>query len=72
MSQTVIGVDPQIQRGTPVFSGIRVQVKNLFDYLEAGDSLDEFLEDFPSVSRKVAIAALEQAREAVAPDAHPA
>jgi uncharacterized protein (DUF433 family) len=72
MSQTVIGVDPQIQGGTPVFSGTRVPVKNLFDYLEAGDSLDEFLEDFPSVSREVAIAALEQAREAVAPDAHPA
>jgi uncharacterized protein (DUF433 family) len=72
MSRTVIEVDPQIQGGTPVFSGTRVPVKNLFDYLEAGDSLDEFLEDFPSVSREVAIAALEQAREAVAPDAHPA
>jgi uncharacterized protein (DUF433 family) len=72
MSRTVIEVDPQIQGGTPVFSCTRVPVKNLFDYLEAGDSLDEFLEDFPSVSREVAIAALEQAREAVAPDAHPA
>ena len=56
----------------PVFFGTRVPVKNLFDYLESGDSLDEFLEDFPSVSREQAIAALELAREALAADAHPA
>ena len=54
----------------PVFFGTRVPVKNLFDYLESGDSLDEFLEDFPSVSREQAIAALELAREALAADAH--
>jgi len=56
----------------PVFFGTRVPVKNLFDYLKSGDSLDEFLEDFPSVSREQAIAALELAREALAADAHPA
>jgi uncharacterized protein (DUF433 family) len=44
----------------------------LFDYLEAGDSLDEFLMSFPSVTREQAVAALELAREALAPDAHPA
>lgn len=72
MSQPVIHSNPRIQGGVPVFVGTRVPVKNLFDYLESGDSLDEFLEDFPSVSREQAIAALEQAREALATDAHPA
>jgi uncharacterized protein (DUF433 family) len=52
--------------------GTRVPVKTLFDYLEAGDSLATFCEDFPSVPMKLCVAALEQAREAVAPDAHPA
>lgn len=52
--------------------GTRVPVKNLFDYLEGGESLESFLQDFPSVSREVAVAALEQARLALAADAHPA
>jgi uncharacterized protein (DUF433 family) len=47
-------------------------VQNLFDYLEEGDSLDVFLEQFPSVSRDMAVAVLEQARAALLPDAHPA
>jgi len=64
--------DPEILGGTPVFVGTRVPVKNLFEYLEAGDSLDEFLRSFPSVTREQAIAALELAREALASDAHPA
>jgi uncharacterized protein (DUF433 family) len=72
MSDTLISVDPQIQGGVPVFCGTRVPVKNLFDYLEGGDSLDQFLEDFPSVKREVAVAVLEQARKAVTPNAHPA
>ena len=72
MSQLVIHSDPQIQGGVPVFFGTRVPVKNLFDYLESGDSLDLFLDDFPSVSREQAIAALELAREALVADAHPA
>ena len=49
---------PEIMSGTPVFKGTRVPIKNLTDYLEAGDSLDEFLDDFPSVSREQAIAVL--------------
>jgi uncharacterized protein (DUF433 family) len=72
MERNLISVDPQIQGGVPVFSGTRVPVKNLFDYLEAGDTLDEFLADFPSVGREVAVAVLEQARTAVTPRAHPA
>lgn len=64
MSQVVIHRDPDIQGGVPVFVGTRVPLKNLFDSLEAGDSLDQFLEDYPSVSREQALAALELAREA--------
>lgn len=48
----VITIDPEIQSGEPVFSGTRVPVKNLFDYLKGGDTIDEFLEGFPSVSRE--------------------
>jgi uncharacterized protein (DUF433 family) len=58
----VIVIDPEIQSGAPVFAGTRVPVKNLFDYLEAGDSLDVFLEEFPSITREMAVAALEQAQ----------
>jgi uncharacterized protein (DUF433 family) len=59
----VVHSDPEILGGTPVFVGTRVPVKTLYDYLEAGDPLDEFLNDFPSVSREQAVAALELARE---------
>jgi uncharacterized protein (DUF433 family) len=55
--------DPEIMGGTPVFVGTRVPVQTLLDYLEAGDPLDEFLEDFPSVSREQAVAVLELAKE---------
>jgi uncharacterized protein (DUF433 family) len=72
MSDTLISVDPQIQGGVPVVAGTRVPVKNLFDYLEGGDSLDQFLEDFPGVKREVAVAIFEQARKAVTPHAHSA
>ena len=64
MGQIVIHRDPKIQGGVPVFVGTRVPLKNLFDSLEAGDSLDQFLDDYPSVSREQALAALELAREA--------
>ena len=57
--QSVVHSDPGILGGTPVFVGTRVPVKTLYDYLEAGDSLDEFLNDFPGVGREKAIAALE-------------
>ena len=59
----VIHSNPAILDGTPVFVGTRVPLQNLMDCLEAGDSLDEFLESFPSVTREQAIAALELARE---------
>ena len=72
MSSALISVDPQVQGGVPVFAGTRVPLKNLFDYLEGGESLDQFLDDFPSVKREVALAILKQAREAVTPHAHPA
>ncbi|MEO8497871.1 MAG: DUF433 domain-containing protein [Planctomycetota bacterium] len=63
MDKTIIHSDPEIMGGTPVFVGTRVPVKNLMDYLEAGDSLDVFLAEFPSVSRTQAVAALELAKE---------
>ena len=72
MKQGVFVIDPEIQSGAPVFAGTRVPVKNLFDYLEAGDSPAVFLEEFPSDSRGMAIAALEEARSALIDDAHPA
>jgi uncharacterized protein (DUF433 family) len=60
--QLPIHSDPGIMGGTPVFVGTRVPVETLLDYLEAGDPLDEFLEDFPSVSREQVVAVLELAR----------
>lgn len=74
MSSTspVIYSDPDILGGTPVFFGTRVPMKNLLDYLEAGDSLDEFLDHFPSVSRAQAIAALELAKQMLTAYANPA
>jgi uncharacterized protein (DUF433 family) len=68
----VIHCDPEILSGTPVFVGTRVPVQSLFDYLEGGDTLDEFLRQFPSVQREQAIAALELARESVVASARPA
>ena len=61
----VVHSDPQIMGGTPVFVGTRVPFQTLLDYLEAGDPLAEFLEDFPTVSRDLAVAALEQAKDAL-------
>ena len=62
---SVIIQDPEILGGEPVFRGTRVPFQNLLDYLEGGDSLDDFLEQFPGVSREDAIAALEEAKAAV-------
>ena len=64
--------DPEIMGGELVFVGTRVPVYNLFDYLESGDSLDVFLDEFPSVTREQAIAALEIAKKAVQELAHSA
>lgn len=61
--RSVVHSDPEILGGTAVFVGTRVPVKNLFDYLEAGDSLEKFLDAFPTVSRSQAVTALEQANE---------
>jgi uncharacterized protein (DUF433 family) len=61
----VVHSDPEILGGTPVFVGTRVPFQNLIDYLAGGDSLDEFLHQFPSVSREQAQAALALAREAL-------
>ena len=63
MTKPLITRDPDILSGEPVFVGTRVPVRNLTDYLEAGDSIDVFLDDFPSVSREQVIAFLEEARE---------
>ena len=60
--ESVILRDPEILGGTPCFRGTRVPVDSLLDYLEAGDTLDEFLDNFPSVAREAAIAALEEAK----------
>ena len=62
-SQLPIHSDPEIMGGTAVFVGTRVPVQTLLEYLKAGDPLDEFLENFPSVSRDQAIAVLELAKE---------
>ena len=62
-SSLPIHSDPEILGGTPVFVGTRVPVQTLLDYLKAGDPLDEFLEDFPSVSRDQTVAVLELAKE---------
>ena len=59
----VVKIDPEIMSGTPCFAGTRVPARTLLDYLEGGDSIDDFLEDFPTVSRKQAIAMLEEAGE---------
>jgi uncharacterized protein (DUF433 family) len=72
MNTQLITTDLEIHSGTPVFRGTRVPIKTLFDHLEAGDSLEVFLDDFPSVSRELAVAVLEEARASLAPDAHPA
>ena len=65
----VVHSDAEILGGTPVFVGTRVPVRKLFDYLEGGDTLDEFLRQFPSVRREQAIAALNLARESLLADA---
>jgi uncharacterized protein (DUF433 family) len=61
----VVEVDPEKMSGAPVFAGTRVPINHLFDYLGAGDGVDVFLEDFPTVEREQALGVLEQAREAL-------
>jgi uncharacterized protein (DUF433 family) len=65
MSQSVVKIDPEIMSGAPCFVGTRVPIQNLIDYFEGGDSIDEFLEDFPTVSRQQVISFLEEAKQSV-------
>jgi uncharacterized protein (DUF433 family) len=70
-TSTLVHCDPDILGGTPVFVGTRVPVRTLLDYLEAGDSLNEFLEDFPSVTREQAVATLQLAKQMLVALANP-
>ncbi len=63
MKQPILTRTPDVMGGTPVFSGTRVPVQTLLDYLEAGESIDDFLEGFPSVTRAQVVAFLEQAKD---------
>ncbi|KAA5533572.1 DUF433 domain-containing protein [Taibaiella lutea] len=58
-----VSIDSEIMNGTPVFAGTRVPIQNLFDYIEGGEDLNEFLDDFPSVSKETAVAILEMAKQ---------
>jgi len=69
MQNKIVHRDPEILGGTPVFVGTRVPVQTLLDYFEQGDSLDDFLTDFPTVSREQALAALELAKAFLIRDA---
>lgn len=64
-ANTIITRDPEILGGTPVFRGTRVPFQALLDYLEGGQTLDEFLDDFPTVTREAAVHALEHAKSLV-------
>jgi uncharacterized protein (DUF433 family) len=70
--ESIVRCDPEVLGGTPVFAGTRVPIKNLVDYLAAGDPLERFLDHFPSVTREQAVAALEIAGDLLASRAHPA
>lgn len=60
-----ISVDADVMSGTPVFAGTRVPIQNLFDYIEGGEDINAFLEDFPSVSKQAAIEVLEMAKQSI-------
>ncbi len=68
-TNSVVKADPEIMSGTPCFAGTRVPARTLIDYLEGGDSLDEFLDDFPTVRREQAVALLEEASSLLIPQA---
>jgi len=72
MTDMTINRNPEILGGTPVFAGTRVPVRILMEHLEAGDRLDEFLEDYPTVSRAQAVAVLEQVKVMLASDGNEA
>lgn len=70
VDQDVISISPDVVSGTPVFTGTRVPIKNLFDYLQGGESLETFLDDFPSVHREQAVRVLVLALRAVLDQPH--
>ena len=69
MDKSLVSRDPEVMSGALCFAGTRVPVKNLFDYVEGASTLEDFLEDFPSVTRQRAISVLEAARERLTIDA---
>ena len=69
MDSPLVSRDPEIMSGSLCFTGTRVPVQGLFDYLEGSSSLEDFLEDFPTIQRKNAVAVLEAARERLFADA---
>jgi uncharacterized protein (DUF433 family) len=69
--KSVVSIDNDVMGGTPVFVGTRVPVQSLFDYLEGGETVDEFLRQFPSVDRKQAVAALQMAQDSIISSARP-
>jgi uncharacterized protein (DUF433 family) len=69
MKSTVVASSPDVMGGTPVFAGTRVPIENLLDYLEGGESIEDFLEGFPSVSREQVIAFLEETKARVLAEA---
>jgi uncharacterized protein (DUF433 family) len=68
--ETVVHIDPETLGGTPVFVGTRVPLQALIDYIRGGHPLSDFLDDFPTVSRSQAVAALEQAKELLVAHSH--
>jgi uncharacterized protein (DUF433 family) len=70
MERQVINIDPEILNGTPVFFGTRVPIKNLFDYLETGDSIEVFLEDFEGVSKNQVVRLLEMSQKLIENSTH--
>jgi uncharacterized protein (DUF433 family) len=62
VSESLVKIDPEIMSGAPCFAGTRVPIQNLIDYLEGGESIEDFLEGFPTVSREQVIAFLEEAK----------
>lgn len=60
-----VSIDPEVMSGLPVFAGTRVPIQSLFDYIEGGDDLSEFLDDFPSITKEAALAVLEMAKKSL-------
>lgn len=65
MNYGPINIDPETMGGTPVFTGTRIPIQTLFDYIEGGDDLNKFLEDYPTVSKEMAIQVLKMAKQSL-------